>query len=323
MHSAKSSEFRSRRRRRRSSTKDLEEDLQDLSLSSVSRPSTQDSKRSSYSRLSTDSGAGSLEDFNNRRNSSPLFWREGPGRRHTAPIRKTYSPTGDEDLLVRPNTVHAWENCSPRCSLSRYAPLPAIGTQQQRTGAYELGRPVPVRRQCFMGPLDIDNFEESVDNNDNGNVFHENVENITSKPVFSLTLDSDTDSDFEEESVSVQQCDSEDDDSSSKPRRPIIRSATFTIEKERPDIHGPFLTIAIRLPDGSRVAKRFDSKETLQNVCEFAIESIEDSELKTWLLVTTDIPKRIFKDLTMSLKEAGIDDKTLLYLQSKEDTDSD
>lgn len=322
MHSARLSSSRNRRRRR-SSTKDLDDDFQELSISSLSRPSTQDSKRSSYSRLSTDSGEGSLEDFGSRRNSSPLSWKEIGGRHHTAPIQKSYSPVNDEDPESRPNTVHVWDNCSPRCSLSRYAPLPAIGSQQQHLGLYT-ERPVPVRRQCFMGPLDINDSADVSDVNDNNYVFCEGTERTKNKPVFSLTLDSsDTDSDFEDESENIHQGDSDLDDACSKPKRPIIRSATFTIEKERPDIHGPFLAVAVRLPNGSRISRQFDCKETLHSVCEMALQNMSDNNSERWSLVTTDIPKRIFKDLTMSLKEAGIDDKTLLYMQSRSESDSE
>lgn len=319
MHSAKLSSSRSRRRH--DSIRDLDDDFQESSSSSLSRPSTQESKCSSYSRLSTDSGEGSLEDFGLRRNSSPLFWKKG--RRHTAPTNKSYSPVNDEDPTLRPNTVHTLDNCSPRCSLSRYAPLPAIGSKEQKLGLF-LERPVPIRRQCFFSPSEIDNNDDAPDANDNDYVFREDTERNINKPIFSLTIDSsDTDSDFEDESENIQVCDSDIDDSSSKPRRPIIRSATFTIEKERPDIHGPFLTIAVRLPDGSRVSKQFDVKETLRNVCHMALQNVQNSEVENWCLVTTDIPKRIFKDLTMSLKEIGIDDKTLFYLQSRDDSDSD
>lgn len=318
MRSARLSMTRSDKRR--NSTKDLDEEFQDLSLSSLSRPSTQDSKRSSYSRLSTDSGEGSLEDFGTRR-SSPVFWRDSLGRRHTAPIKKSYSPVNDEEDSQRPNTVQVWDNCSPRCSLSRYAPLPSIGSQRQKMGMF-LERPVPVKRQCFMGPLDFDSTENVPDVNENDYVFHEDTEK-SNKPVFTITLDSDIDSDFEDESENILQDESEDDDSCSKPRRPIIRSATFTIEKERPDIHGPFLTVAVRLPDGTRVTNRFDCKDTLQSVCNTALQNIEDSQSMNWCLVTTDFPKRIFKDLTMSLKEADVDDKTLFHLQYQSDSDSD
>lgn len=321
MHSAKLSS--SRLRRRHNSIRDVDADFQELSLSSSSRPSTQESKCSSYSRLSTDSGEGSLEDFGIRRNSSPLFCKMGAGRHHTAPTKKSYSPVNDEDPTLRPNTVHTWDNCSPRCSLSRYAPLPAIGSKEQKLGLF-LERPVPIRRQCFLSPSDIDDSDDVPDVNDNNYVFREDTERNTNKPIFSLTIDSsDSDSDFEDESENIQICDSDMDDSSSKPRRPIIRSATFTIEKERPDIHGPFLTIAVRLPDGSRVSKQFDVKETLRNVCQMALQDVQNSEVENWCLVTTDIPKRIFKDLTMSLREVGIDDKTLFHLQSRNDSDSD
>ncbi|GIZ05157.1 UBX domain-containing protein [Caerostris extrusa] len=142
-------------------------------------------------------------------------------------------------------------------------------------------------------------------------------------PLFSLTLDTDSDSDFEDESEIVQQCVSESEESEDKPRRPLIRSATFTIEKERPDIRGPFLSIAIRLPDGSRVTDKFDCKDTLRNVCELAIEKMDGPKPERYSVVTTDVPKRTFKDLTMSLKEVGIDDKTLLYLQLHDEYDSD
>ncbi|GFY61868.1 UBX domain-containing protein [Trichonephila inaurata madagascariensis] len=323
MHSAKLSRSRSRSRRMSSLSKE-DEEFTESSLSSLSRPSTQDSKRSSYSRLSTDSGAGSLDDFNNRRNSSPDFWKNSIGRRHTAPTRKLLSSEVDDEELLRPNTVHVWSSCSPRCSLSRYAPLPAIGTQQEKLQTHKYERPVPVRRQCFMGPLDIDT-EDTVSNdvNENDINYHQDNDETSHPPLFSLTLNSDSDSDFEEEPENVQQSVSESEECPEKPRRTLIRSATFTIEKERPDIRGPFLSVAIRLPDGTRVADKFDCKETLGNVCEFAIDKMEGRRPQKYSVATTDVPKRTFRDMTLSLKEAGIDDKTLLHLQLSDDYDSE
>ncbi|GFT28373.1 UBX domain-containing protein [Nephila pilipes] len=301
-----------------------DDEFTESSLSSLSRPSTQDSKRSSYSRLSTDSGAGSLDDFNNRRNSSPDFWKSSISRRHTAPTRKLLTPDIDNEEILRPNTVHVWNSCSPRCSLSRYAPLPAIGAQQEKLQSHKYERPVPVRRQCFMGPLDIDTEEAtSNDVNDNDINYHQDNDESSHPPLFSLTLDSESDSDFEDEPEILQQSVSEGEESQEKPRRTLIRSATFTIEKERPDIRGPFLSVAIRLPDGMRVTDKFDCKETLGNVCEFAIDKMKDPRPQKYSVVTTDVPKRTFRDMTLSLKEAGIDDKTLLYLQLSDECDSE
>ncbi|KAG8189817.1 hypothetical protein JTE90_026120 [Oedothorax gibbosus] len=319
MHSARS--LKSRLRHRLSSSKRRDDDEEESSQSSLSsRPSTQESKRSSCSRLSADSGAGSLDDFNNRRNSSPDYWQDSSGRRHTAPIRKLLSDDA-EDLSARPNTVHAWDGCSTRCSLSKYAPLPAIGAQQDNLRSRTFERPGPVRRQCFMGPLDIDSAEdESLDDvNDNKSVSAA----TNPPPVFSLSLESDTDSDFDEDSECGKPCVSETDETDDRPKRPLIRSATFTIEKERPVVRGPFLTVAVRLPDGKRVAEKFDCKDVLQTVCDYALERVDGYKPPKYSLVTTDVPKRTFKDLTMSLKDAGIEDKTLLYLQLSNDSDSE
>lgn len=319
MNSARSLKSRLKNRRLSSNKKEDDEDLNESSQSSLSsRPSTQESKRSSCSRLSTDSGAGSLDDFNNRRNSSPDYWRDSLGRRHTAPIRKLLLE--DEDA-ARPNTVHVWDACSTRCSLSRYAPLPAIGVQQEQLRTRTFERPGPVRRQCFMGPLDIDSTEDN-DVNDNESAT-ETRDGTNPPPVFSLSLESETDSDFDEDSEGVNQCVSDNDETDDRQKRPLIRSATFTIEKERPIVRGPFLTVAVRLPDGKRVAERFDCKDMLQTVCGFALDKMEGLRPPKYSLVTTDIPKRTFKDLTISLKDAGIDDKTLLYLQEIDDSDSE
>ncbi|XP_071039424.1 UBX domain-containing protein 10-like [Parasteatoda tepidariorum] len=324
MHSAKLSTRRSRWRRSSDFSKHEDIDRSESSLSSLSRPSTQESKRSSCSRLSTDSGAGSLDDFNSRRSSTPDFWRGSVSRRHTAPIKK--SPGEELEILERPNTVHAWDSCLPKCSLSRYTPLPAIGAQKellQKKIPEE--RPFPVRRQCFMGPLDIDNEEESLENDINENIpsYTSDVDNSTQPPLFSLTLESDSDSDFEEDSDNPQQYISEDEDFDLKPKKPLIRSATFTIEKERPDVRGPYVTVAVRLPDGTRVAERFDCKDMLGSVGKFALDKIDGLCPQRYSLVTTDVPKRIFKDMTITLKDAGIADKTLLCLQSLDDSDSD
>lgn len=323
-----------------------EDNVSELSWSS--RPNTQDgiASVSSCSRLSSDSGASSIEDFN-RRGSSPLpttfldYW-DGV-RRHTAPPRKT--PMTQSVDYGRPNTVHAWDVYPSRSTLSRYTPLPAIGTKPDDDG--DSGE--RQRKYCFQEvgqdeTAQCDDDEEEgrqsphVDKSDcEEAVFrrpdHLNVPKLSCR-LGSLSLESDEDSDFDEESESGVVCptDDEDDDDleSQRKRRPIVRSATFTIEdKKRESEEKPEeaqvstrLLLAVRLPDGSRVAGYFDSKDSLREVFALAQDKLSNP-LGHFELVTTEIPKRTFSDFSLTLDDVRIADKTLLNLQSCEDEDSE
>ena len=74
--------------------------------------------------------------------------------------------------------------------------------------------------------------------------------------------------------------------------------------------------LAIRLPDGRRHQHYFRVTEKLDLVLKFA-ENVSGMDLSDQRLVCS-APRAVFADLTQSIQEAGILDKTVLYLEENE-----
>eukprot|EP01098_Paradermamoeba_levis_P015584 TRINITY_DN799_c0_g6_i1.p1 TRINITY_DN799_c0_g6~~TRINITY_DN799_c0_g6_i1.p1 ORF type:complete len:301 (+),score=83.70 TRINITY_DN799_c0_g6_i1:591-1493(+) len=70
--------------------------------------------------------------------------------------------------------------------------------------------------------------------------------------------------------------------------------------------------VIIRLPNGSRLERRFNSSEKLGTVYNF-INSIEQ-EIPSPYILETPFPKQRYEDKEASLKEAGLFPKVMLYL---------
>ena len=91
---------------------------------------------------------------------------------------------------------------------------------------------------------------------------------------------------------------------------PLRREVTLPLEPESDE---PRFRLAVKLPDGQRVQRFFRLGESLNTVVEFAeVESKLD--LGGYELVCT-MPHRIIKDLSQSVGESGLQDKTVLHLQ--------
>ena len=77
------------------------------------------------------------------------------------------------------------------------------------------------------------------------------------------------------------------------------------------------ILLAVKLPYGDRLQRHFRLTEPLQVVLDFA-EVTSQTDFMGHELVST-MPKRIFKDLTVTLGESQIHNRTVLYIQLPED----
>ena len=64
--------------------------------------------------------------------------------------------------------------------------------------------------------------------------------------------------------------------------------------------------------------RRFKLSDLLCHVVAFALqhwkEEEEEEEEEDWELSTSDVPRKVFNNLSLSLKEAGLESRTLLHL---------
>ena len=74
--------------------------------------------------------------------------------------------------------------------------------------------------------------------------------------------------------------------------------------------------LAVRLPSGSRVQNLFKSSDSLKTVVSFVLlKGSSPLEIENVCLVTNEMPKRELLDLSMSIEEAQLKDRTLMNLE--------
>ena len=88
---------------------------------------------------------------------------------------------------------------------------------------------------------------------------------------------------------------------------------------EEPPVDDPFaVLLCVKIPNGNRVERRYRLSDLLCHVVAFALqqckEEEEEEEEEDWELSTSDVPRKVFSNLSLSLKEAGLESRTLLHL---------
>ncbi|XP_070561520.1 UBX domain-containing protein 10-like [Ptychodera flava] len=76
--------------------------------------------------------------------------------------------------------------------------------------------------------------------------------------------------------------------------------------------------LAIRLPEGERLQRYFRPTNTLKEILAYADSLSKDSLLECEMFVN-DVPRKIFTDLSKSIHESKLSDKTVIYLEEKDD----
>lgn len=78
------------------------------------------------------------------------------------------------------------------------------------------------------------------------------------------------------------------------------------------------LEIAIRLPDGSRRENSFNSSSSFMHLLEYLINSSVNDEVipRNCEFVTSEVPRQVFSDFNVTLHEAKLKTRTLLYLRA-------
>ncbi|EDV24234.1 UBX domain-containing protein 10 [Trichoplax sp. H2] len=77
------------------------------------------------------------------------------------------------------------------------------------------------------------------------------------------------------------------------------------------------IMLAVKLNNGKRIERWFRRSNTLNDIIRYAAYAAKSLEVLSLILVTNEIPKREFDNLSMTIAEADIKQRTLLYLQSR------
>ena len=92
--------------------------------------------------------------------------------------------------------------------------------------------------------------------------------------------------------------------------RPLTRENTLS---EEPKGDEETVLLAVKLPDGQRVSRRFRQDETMGMVMHFA-EVSSQLDLSGYDLVC-DAPRKVYKDLNITVGESGLATRTVLHIR--------
>nr|XP_033777185.1 UBX domain-containing protein 10 [Geotrypetes seraphini] len=100
--------------------------------------------------------------------------------------------------------------------------------------------------------------------------------------------------------------------------KPFVAADEVHLNLEEPSDE-PKLLLAVRSPSGKRFEHHFRPRDSLQKVLIVA-ESKTTCQYKNCIIETVEVPRRSFFDLTKSLQECGISNKSVLcILQAEKD----
>ena len=91
-------------------------------------------------------------------------------------------------------------------------------------------------------------------------------------------------------------------------------SLHYSLPDEPTDAEPERLNLAIKLLDGTRHERWFRPTDTLGAVIAFAA-SVTKDELPPCLICTNEVPRRVFDNFSLSLSQAGINSRTVVYLE--------
>ena len=85
---------------------------------------------------------------------------------------------------------------------------------------------------------------------------------------------------------------------------------------EEPHVDDPLaVLLCVKIPNGRRVQRRFRLSDLLCHVVAFALQHCrEEEEEEDWELSTGEVPRKVFSNLSLSLREAELESRTLLHL---------
>ncbi|XP_019628055.1 PREDICTED: UBX domain-containing protein 10-like [Branchiostoma belcheri] len=109
------------------------------------------------------------------------------------------------------------------------------------------------------------------------------------------------------------------------PKRPV--SATWLARipvPHEPGVNQDRLLLALKLPGGQRLQRHFHATDTLSGILAYA-QTQTDQKLGTCEIAVQGTPQRLFtsSDFKMTIAEAEIHEKTLLYIQADEEEEED
>ena len=204
-------------------------------------------------------------------------------------------PDVDRQLVTTPVS-----QSRPTSALNRYAPLPAIGAA---------GRDTP-----SMNPIHIPHgapFQQTTQPKPTS----QDVSALTEQTRrLSLCNSKENSTSEKKHQTHIERKKSSPDSGASSKSEPFHQPLTRTITlPPEPAEDEERLVLAIKLPDGSRTQRAFRPSDELRLVLNVA-ELSSQLDFSHCELVC-DAPRKVFKDLSQSIQESGLQNRTILHVQ--------
>ncbi|XP_072888430.1 UBX domain-containing protein 10 [Hemitrygon akajei] len=103
-----------------------------------------------------------------------------------------------------------------------------------------------------------------------------------------------------------------------KSKSPTSKAHSLVFPLDEPSESEPKLRLAVRYPSGQRFERCFRPTDTLQTILSVA-DWRSDGDYKNFVVETMDVPRRSFKDLSKTLEECGIQNKSVLCILHDDD----
>ena len=129
-----------------------------------------------------------------------------------------------------------------------------------------------------------------------------------------LVVEPDSDNSLHDSLVKTRTNGNDDDDDVTLLQKTAGLSLQYTLPDEPKDTKPGRIHLAVKLLDGSRYERWFRHTDTLGTVLAFA-ESVSKDQLPLCHFCTNEVPRRVFNNFSVSLTEAGINSRTVLYLE--------
>ncbi|KAI8904554.1 ubiquitin-related domain-containing protein [Entophlyctis helioformis] len=80
--------------------------------------------------------------------------------------------------------------------------------------------------------------------------------------------------------------------------------------------------LGIRLPNGQRLIRRFRADDTVQLLCDFIeTHDLSPLDLETDFVVVTPFPRKVFRDMSQTLRAAGLYPNASIVVEERIDDD--
>lgn len=191
-------------------------------------------------------------------------------------------------------------NPEKRDSFSRYTPLPAIGSQDEKERKTKICQPKTSGKRSLPKSAEKHFPERSNTPSDEG----------LSDTIKRMRLGLDFGSSTSQDQKKLEN----NSDQSEITNKQVVSNLMEHAEKDNTEIN-----LMLRLPDGSRVQTKFKQTDLLQSVLQFLSKQMKISiSLTRYVLYLNEVPKRELKNVKSTLSKLSIKDRSLLTLDTRD-----